>query len=311
MNIIEMLKVIFFGIVEGITEWLPISSTGHMIILNEWLHLDADLGTSLYDLFIYVIQFGAICAVIVEFFKKLWPFGKQKIQEEKKKTWLMLLNIVIGCLPAGIIGVLLNDKVDEYLLNLLTVSITLIVYGFIFIAVEVYLKRTDKEFTITDVKELTWKTALIIGCAQVLSIIPGTSRSGVTIIAALLIGCDRKTAAEFSFFLSIPVMLGVSLYKGARFAISGHSLSLAEGGYILIGCIVAFVVSIFVIKFFMKLIKTKTFIGFGYYRIAFGTFLLIMYFTVLKNMPDASNSVAWIEAGISYIRTVKFPLIRI
>jgi len=283
---INFLKVILMGIVEGITEWLPVSSTGHMIILEQWIGLESTFGKPLWDFFLVVIQLGAIFAVIVNFFTQLWPFGKNKSKEEKKQTWMIWLNIVVACIPAAIIGLLLDDWLDAHLYNFITVSITLIVYGLAFIVIETLFKRKNVQFKTTEVKNMTWKVALIIGCAQVLALIPGTSRSGVTILAAMLIGCNRKTSAEFSFFLSIPVMLGASLLKGIKFASTGSSVSGLEVGYVLVGCIVAFFVSILAIRFLLKLIRKNTFIGFGYYRIALGV-LLIAYYAVCVNTGNA------------------------
>lgn len=285
--LINILKVVLLGIVEGITEWLPISSTGHMIILEQWLNLEGEFGADFWNLFLVVIQLGAIIAVFISFIKKIWPFGENKTKEEKKKTWLVILNVCIACVPAGIVGILLDDWIDSHIMNFITVSVTLIVYGIAFIVIEYLFKRNRNEFKVNDVYMMTWKTALIIGCAQVLSLVPGTSRSGVTILAAMLIGCDRKTSAEFSFLVSIPVMFGASLFKGAKYAMSGASLTDVEGSLLLIGCIVAFVVSLLTIKYFMKFIKNNTFTGFGYYRIALGI-VLVTYFCITTYMNQTS-----------------------
>jgi len=285
---INFLKIILFGIVEGVTEWLPISSTGHMIILEQWLSISSFTSPEFYDLFEVVIQFGAILAVIITFFAKLWPFGKSKTKEEKTSIWKTWLNIVIACVPAGIVGLLCDDFLHDHLYNFLTVSITLIVYGVIFIILETYIKKTDKKFKVDEVKSLTWKMALIIGVAQMLALIPGTSRSGITIIAALMIGCSRSAAAEFSFFLSIPIMVAASLYKGAKFAIKGYTMPNNGYWYLLVGCAVALIVSIVTIKFFMKLIKNKSFMGFGIYRVVLGTVLMVLYFTIVKDSSSTS-----------------------
>ncbi len=306
---IEILKAVLFGIVEGITEWLPISSTGHMIILEQWLKIEESQSTAFYDFFLVIIQFGAIIAVLLEFFKKLWPFGKAKTREEKKDIWRIWLNMLIASIPAGIVELVLGDKIDTYLFTFLTVSITLIVYGVFFILVEVWLKKKQEDYVEKglidqgeklykkdDVRFLTWKDALIIGFAQVLALIPGTSRSGVTIIAALLLSCSRSTAAEFSFFLSIPAMIAGSFYKGLKFFKGGNNLTTIQLVMILVGCLIALLVSVFVIKAFMKLLKSKTFTGFGIYRIVFGLFLLIIFLSVIKPEQDSSSALAFFSS---------------
>lgn len=274
MGLVDILKAILFGIVEGVTEWLPISSTGHMIILEEVLKIKDTFSDEFWNLFLVVIQLGAILAVIIIFFGKLWPFGKNKTQEEKKSTWVLWLKVVVACIPA-IIGVFFNDFLEKYLYNFITVSITLIVYGIIFIVLEKLNKK--RQFKITDVKEISFKTALIIGFVQMLALIPGTSRSGVTILGAMILGCDRSVSAEFSFFLSIPIMIGASLLKIVKYLMNVGFPSNSELLFLGIGCIVAFGVSLFVIKFLMSYIKKKDFTVFGYYRIVLGL-LLILYF---------------------------------
>jgi len=309
---INFLKVILMGLVEGITEWLPISSTGHMIILEQWIGLESVFGAPLWEFFLVVIQLGAIFAVIVNFFTQLWPFGKNKTKEEKKETWLIWLNILIACIPAAIIGLLLDDWLTANLYNFITVSITLIVYGIAFIVIETIFKKKDVKFKTTEVKNMTWQIALIIGCAQVLALIPGTSRSGVTILAAMLIGCNRKTSAEFSFFLSIPVMLGASLLKGINFASSGSSVTGLEIGYVLVGCIVAFFVSILAIRFLLKFIKKNTFIGFGYYRIALGI-VLITYYAICINTGNSdlvSSTADFASSNQAFITSIPKLLIK-
>lgn len=273
--IIEILKAILFGIVEGITEWLPISSTGHMILLEELLNIQDTFGSEFWTLFLVVIQLGAIIAVVICFWQKLWPFGKKKEVEEKKKIWKVWLNVLIACVPAGIIGIAFNDLLDQYFYNFLTVSITLIVYGILFIVLETYNKK--REFKINEVTDMSWKTALIIGLIQLLALIPGTSRSGVTILGAMLIGCNRAVSAEFSFFLSIPIMLGASLVKTAKYFMDGYTLSSNQIIFLFVGLIVAFGVSILAIKFLMSYIKKHDFKIFGYYRIVLGI-ILIIYF---------------------------------
>jgi undecaprenyl-diphosphatase len=313
-NFIEILKAIVFGIVEGITEWLPVSSTGHMIILEQFFSLADKQGKEFFDFFIVIIQLGAIVAVVLSFFKSLWPFGANKSAKQKREIWRTWLKILIASIPAGVIGLLFDDWLDGYLYNYLTVSIMLIVYGVAFLVIEFALRRralriklryhlnrassttfddgVDEEkmtnyplFRVHSVKELTVQMAMIIGIAQCLALIPGTSRSGVTICAALLMSVDRRTAARFSFYLSIPAMLGGSLIKGVLYAgkmISGDAPVIT--GFqiilILIAMAVAFGVSWVVIRFFMKMLRTKTFIAFGFYRIGLGIILLIILFAV-------------------------------
>ncbi|MBS1476889.1 MAG: undecaprenyl-diphosphate phosphatase, partial [Acholeplasmatales bacterium] len=242
---LNLLKSVLYGIIEGITEWLPISSTGHMILLDEWLKVEGIYGKSFWDLFLVVIQLGAIIAVVLCFFSKLWPFSKTKTSEEKKDTWRLWLNVLIACVPAAIIGLLLDDWLNEHFYNFTTVAIMLIVYGVLFIVIERFNKK--RTFKITDCKQITWKLALIIGLVQLLALIPGTSRSGVTILGAMLIGLNRETSAEFSFFLSIPVMFGASLLKIVKFFIEGNAITGDQLAFLGVGCIVAFLVSIVVI----------------------------------------------------------------
>ena len=273
---IDILKSILFGIVEGITEWLPVSSTGHMIILESLLDVKETYGTAFWNFFLVAIQLGAIIAVIICFFNKLWPFGKSKPQEVKVETWKTWLKVIIACLPAAIIGIFFDDWLDEHLYNSITVSITLIVYGVLFIVIEIFNKR--RNFKINDMKELSYRTSLIIGLIQLLSLIPGTSRSGVTILGAMLIGCNRTVSAEFSFFLSIPVMLGASLLKGVKFFMD-NSITGNQVIFLVVGMLVAFVVSMLVIKFLMKYIKKHDFKVFGVYRIILGIILIILFAT--------------------------------
>lgn len=282
---IEILKIILFGIIEGITEWLPISSTGHMILLEELLSAQElfEGGKAFWDFFLVAIQLGAILAVVICFFNKLNPFGGKslknpevkKSKEEKKEIWLLWAKVLVACVPAAIIGLVLDDWLDSVFYNSITVSITLIVYGIFFIVMEIWNKR--RTFKITDVHQLSFKTALIIGCMQLLALIPGTSRSGVTILGAMLILCNREVACEFSFFLSIPVMLGASLLKGVKFLLSGETFYAFDFVLLGIGAIVAFGVSLFVIKFLMAFIKKHDFKPFGIYRIALGIVLIILF----------------------------------
>lgn len=273
MNIIDILIAIIYGIVEGISEWLPISSTGHLIILNEYLSF-SEMSDEFWNLFLVVIQLGAILAVVFSFFHRLNPFGKNKEKTEKKNILRNWLLIIVGCLPAAIFGLLFDNFLDQYLYNNITVSITLIVYGIAFILIEKY---NNKNPNINDINEFTWKTALIIGMAQVLALIPGTSRSGITIIAALLIGCNRISATEYSFLLSIPVMVGASLLKIVKFIILDVEVTLNEIMILLTGCVVAFAVSLFIVNFLLKFIKKHDFTFFGWYRIILGIVLILIF----------------------------------
>lgn len=278
MNIIEILKVIVLGIVEGITEWLPISSTGHLIIVNEFLKLKAS--DAFVEMFNVVIQLGAILAVIVLYFKRLWPIDKKKNSkglEWNKDKLILWAKILVACVPAGIIGILFDDKIDEIFYNPYVVSVTLIIYGVAFILIEI--RNRNKEFKITDVKAMTFKTALIIGLFQVLALIPGTSRSGATIVGAMLIGTSRTAAAEFTFFLAIPVMAGASLVKILKFVSDGTGFTQNEIYMLLIGMLVAYLVSMLVIKFLMSYIRKHDFKPFGVYRIILGIAVLL-YFTL-------------------------------
>lgn len=278
MNILEILKVIVLGIVEGITEWLPVSSTGHLILVDEFLKLNAT--EDFKEMFDVVIQLGAILAVIVIYFKKIWPVDRDN--NAKKLAWnreklILWGKILIACVPAAIIGILFDDLIDEIFYNPYVVSITLIVYGIAFIVIEILNK--GKSFKINTLGELTIRTALIIGVFQVLALIPGTSRSGATIIGAMLIGTDRTVAAEFTFYLAIPVMLGASLLKLLKFFVGGGVLGGAEIVYLLTGMVVAFAVSVIVIKFLMSFIKKHDFKVFGIYRIILGI-AVMTYFLV-------------------------------
>ena len=278
MNIIEILKVIVLGIVEGITEWLPISSTGHLIIVNEFLKLKAS--DAFVEMFNVVIQLGAILAVIVLYFKRLWPIDKKKDSkglEWNKDKLILWAKILVACVPAGIIGILFDDKIDEIFYNPYVVSVTLIIYGVAFILIEI--RNRNKEFKITDVKAMTFKTALIIGLFQVIALIPGTSRSGATIVGAMLIGTSRTAAAEFTFFLAIPVMAGASLVKILKFVSDGTGFTQNELYMLLIGMLVAYLVSMLVIKFLMSYIRKHDFKPFGVYRIILGIAVLL-YFTL-------------------------------
>ena len=282
----EILKSIFLGIVEGITEWLPVSSTGHMIIVDKFITLK--VSEEFMELFLVVVQLGAIAAVPVFFFGKLNPFSKRKSKEERKATWSLWSKVVVGVLPAAVIGVLLDDFLDEHLYNYIVVSIALIVYGIVFILIEKSAgnkANTNKglHYRVETVDDLTYSDALKIGAFQVLSLIPGTSRSGSTIIGGMLSGVSRTASAEFSFFMAIPVMLGASLLKVVKFVAEGYSVSTEEILLLLVGIVVSFIVSLFVIKFLMDFVKKHTFIPFGIYRIALGVIVLSLFaFKVLN-----------------------------
>lgn len=269
MFIIDAFKAIFLGIVEGITEWLPISSTGHMILVNEFLHTgDGFFGS---QIFLYVIQLGAILAVATLYFHKLNPFSPNKAKSEKTETWQMWFKVIIACIPAGVFGLLFNDYMDV-ISTPLVVSIMLIVYGIAFI----FIERKGKTAKITEMNDLTYKTAILIGLFQVLSIIPGTSRSGSTILGAMILGCSRKLAAEFSFFLAIPVMFGVSFLK---IITNDYPMAGGEWALLLIAMLVAYIVSIVSLKFLVSYVKRHDFKVFGYYRIILGV-LVIAYFLI-------------------------------
>ena len=268
--ILEMLKVILLGIVEGITEWLPISSTGHMILVDEFIKLN--VSEAFMEMFLVVIQLGAILAVCVLYFHKLNPFSPKKTTVQKKETLQLWGKVIVGCVPAAIIGILFDDTIDALFYNPQTVSFTLILYGILFIVVENYNKnRKPSTNTLAD---LTYKTAIFIGCFQILALIPGTSRSGATILGAMILGTSRFVAAEYSFFVSIPVMFGASLLKMLKY---GFSFTGNEMLYLIVGMVVAFAVSILAIKFLLGYIKKNDFKAFGVYRIVLGV-IVAAYF---------------------------------
>ena len=272
LSFIEILKVVFLGIVEGITEWLPISSTGHMLLVDEFITLDAS--DSFKDMFFVIIQLGAILAVVTIFWNKMWPFQmKDKTQSVfKKDTWSMWFKTVVACIPGAVVTLLFDDFIEAHLHTAVVISIALIFYGVAFIVIENWNKtRTPKVETLNDI---TYKTAFFIGMFQVLSIIPGTSRSGATIIGALLLGVSRVAAAEFTFFLAVPVMFGLSALKLIKF---GLSFTSAELAILIIGCVVAYLVSIVVIKFLMGSIKKHDFKIFGWFRIVLGIIVLLYF----------------------------------
>ena len=273
---IELLKAVLFGIVEGITEWLPISSTGHLILLNEFVTLKmTDEFQSMFDV---VIQLGAILAVIVLFFHKLNPFAPGKDAPAKKQTWELWFKVIVAIIPSGLLGVLFDDWMDAHLHNGIVVAIALIVYGVAFILVE--RMNSGKKPLIDTVHTIDYKTALLIGAFQALSLIPGTSRSGSTILGAILLGVSRGAGAEFSFFMASPTMLGASAIKGLKFILSGVSASATEIGVLVVGCIVSFVVSLLVIKGLMEYVRKHSFSAFGVYRIILGAIVLVYFLMV-------------------------------
>lgn len=275
MDFIEILKAIFLGIVEGITEWLPISSTGHMILVDEFLKLN--VSEEFLEMFFVVIQLGAILAVPVLFFHKLNPFSGKKSAEERRGTWNLWGKVVVGVIPAGIVGVLFDDFFNTHFYNYIVVAIALIVYGIAFLLIE--KRREGKPFRVDRVEDLTYRDALMIGGYQMLSLIPGTSRSGSTILGGMLTGVSRTASAEFSFFMAIPVMLGASLVKILKFVVKGYTATGAEIGLLLVGILVAFFVSLAAIRFLTDFVKRHDFKPFGIYRIALGV-LVLGYFLV-------------------------------
>ena len=270
---LEIIKAIFFGIVEGITEWLPISSTGHMILLNELVKLD--VSKDFYDMFQVVIQLGAIIAVVILFWKQIFPVKKEKDKLKLDKNILSLWGkIIVACVPAAIIGVLFDEVFEKLFYNYVCVAIALIIFGIAFIVIE--NKNKGKNAKINSLKDLTYNTVLLIGIFQLIAaIFPGTSRSGATIVGALLLGVSRTVAAEFTFFLAIPVMFGASLLKLVKFSFAFTGMELA---ILLVGMIVAFITSMFIIKFLMSYIKKHDFKVFGYYRIVLGIIVLLYAF---------------------------------
>ena len=273
---IELLKAILFGIVEGITEWLPISSTGHLILLNEFVTLQ--MSEEFQSMFDVVIQLGAILAVIVLFFHKLNPFAPSKSQTEKKQTWDLWFKVIAAIIPSGVVGVLLDDWMDAHLHNAIVVSIALILYGIAFIVVEKGNHKPMKQ--ISDVHEIDYKTALLIGAFQCLSLVPGTSRSGSTILGAILIGVSRGAGAEFSFFMAIPTMLGASAIKLLKFLVSGAAFGFGEFVLLLVGTVVSFVVSMVAIRALMNYVRKHSFSAFGVYRIILGA-IVLAYFALI------------------------------
>ncbi len=269
--IIELLKAVFLGIVEGITEWLPISSTGHLILVNEFLNLRQS--KDFIDMFNIVIQLGAILAVMVIYFKRLNPFQPGKTAREVQLTWQLWLKVVIACIPSAFFGLLLDDWMEAHLSNFFVVAIMLVVYGIAFIWIEDRNRRVEPK--VTDLARMSYKTAFYIGLFQVLSIIPGTSRSGATILGGIIVGTSRSVAADFTFILGIPTMFGYSGLKAVKYFIDGNTLTGGQVAILLVASVTAFVVSLFVIRFLMNYIKKHDFTVFGKYRIVLGIIVLL------------------------------------
>ncbi len=287
MSIIEILKVIVFGIVEGFTEWLPISSTGHLILVESIIPLN--VSDAFMSVFRVVIQLGAILAVVVLYFRKLNPWDPGKTRQQQRATMGLWIKIVVACIPAAVFGLLLDDWIDAHIYNGYVTSVMLIVYGILFIILE--NRNGYKEFPVQRVTQIPYQTALYIGLIQVLAMVPGTSRSGVTILGAMLLGCSRSASAEFSFFLGIPIMFGASFLKIVKFILASEAgFAGVEIFYLILAMIIAFVVSIYSIKFLMGYIKRNDFKLFGYYRIIFGS-IALAYFVVqavLVNIAKAA-----------------------
>ena len=275
---LEMLKAFFFGLVEGITEWLPVSSTGHLVLFNNFITMD--VSAEFMEMFTVVIQLGAIMAVIILYFSKLNPFSRKKTPQQRKGTWSLWGKVVVGCIPAAIVGVALDDWADAHLYNAVVIAGALILYGVIFIVIERLNKRQGAHTRrrVQEVEELDLLTAFKIGCFQCLAIVPGTSRSGSTIIGGLLCGCSRVAASEFSFFMAIPVMFGWSVLKIAKLVLGGVVLTSTELAVGAVGLVVAFVTSVLSIKFLMGFIQKHDFGVFGWYRIALAIVVLVAVF---------------------------------
>ncbi len=282
VSVIEILKAVLFGIVEGVTEWLPVSSTGHMILLNEFVHMNVT--EDFWDMFLVVIQLGAILAVVLLFWKQLWPFRLGKKDREKgivrTETMNMWFKIIVACIPAAVVGLLFDEFLEKYLYTPTVVAIMLILFGIGFIIIENGNRR--KKARVRSISQLSYKDAVIIGLFQLIAaVFPGTSRSGATILGGLMIGVSRTVAAEFTFFLAIPVMLGASLLKIVKFFLKGYALAAGEAVLLLVAMAVAFVVSVLVIRFLMGYIKKHDFKVFGWYRIVLGA-VVLLYFYVIK-----------------------------
>ncbi|MCK1160653.1 undecaprenyl-diphosphate phosphatase [Streptococcus uberis] len=273
----EILKAIFFGVVEGITEWLPISSTGHLILVQEFIKMNQD--KDFMDMFNIVIQLGAIIAVMVIYFERLNPFQPGKSARQVQLTWQLWLKVVIACVPSAIFGLLLDNWMEAHFYNFVVVALMLILYGYAFLWIE---KRNEKvEPKVTELSRMSYKTAFLIGCFQVLSIVPGTSRSGATILGAIILGTSRPVAADFTFFLAIPTMFGYSGLKAVKFFLDGNHLAFSQILILLVASLTAFVVSMYAIKFLTDYVKKHDFTVFGKYRIALGSVLILYFFVSL------------------------------
>ena len=269
----ELLKAMIFGIVEGITEWLPVSSTGHLILLYEIPFLKLNVSEAFSEMFDVVIQLGAILAVIVLFFHKLNPFSPKKSRRQKNATWILWFKVIVAVMPSAVLGLLFDDWLDEHLYNYVVVAATLILYGIAFIIIEARHKNTLP--SIDRVECIDWRTALFIGMFQCLALIPGTSRSGSTILGSILIGVSRSAASEFSFFLAIPTMLGASALKALKFILGGTAITSTEVMVLIVGSVVSFLVSLVVIRGLMQYVRKHSFSSFGVYRIILGTLVLL------------------------------------
>ncbi|MGT2772079.1 undecaprenyl-diphosphate phosphatase [Streptococcus marimammalium] len=274
MFIIDLIKAIILGIVEGVTEWLPISSTGHLILVQEFLNFK-NQNQAFISMFNVVIQLGAILAVVVIYFNRLNPFQKAKTAREIRITWQLWAKVILAVIPAIVIGLPLDDWMEEHLHNFVTVALMLIFYGFVFLWIEQKYKNESLQPNVTSLAKMSYKTALFIGFFQVLSLIPGTSRSGITIIGGMLLGTSRVVATEFTFFLGIPVMFGASFIKILKFILGGASLTLGQFAILAIAMVTAFVVSMFAIRFLTDYVKKNDFTVFGKYRIILGLLLLV------------------------------------
>lgn len=277
MLLLELLKALFFGIVEGITEWLPISSTGHLILAQEFIRFNQS--KSFIDMFNIVIQLGAILAVMVIYFKRLNPFYPGKSKTEIKYTWNLWLKVLIACIPSAIFGLLLDDWMEEHFYNFIVVAIVLILYGFAFIWIE--KRHNSSKSKINSIEHLSYQIAFLIGCFQVLAIIPGTSRSGATILGAILLGTSRSIAADFTFFLAIPTMFGYSSLKAVKFFLDGNTLGFDQLLILILSSITAFLVSLYAIKFLTNYVKKHDFTIFGKYRIVLGIILITYWITTI------------------------------
>lgn len=277
MLFFEILKAIFFGVVEGITEWLPISSTGHLILVQEFIKMNQD--KDFMDMFNIVIQLGAIIAVMVIYFERLNPFQPGKSARQVQLTWQLWLKVVIACVPSAIFGLMLDNWMEAHFYNFVVVALMLILYGYAFLWIE---KRNEKvEPKVTELSRMSYKTAFLIGCFQVLSIVPGTSRSGATILGAIILGTSRPVAADFTFFLAIPTMFGYSGLKAVKFFLDGNHLAFSQILILLVASLTAFVVSMYAIKFLTDYVKKHDFTVFGKYRIALGSVLILYFFVSL------------------------------